>query len=391
MLRPIAALIGILAVAAPALAKCPFCGGETRSRLTLRMQFAQAKVVAFGQLRNARVDPKTDEGFTDLQVVAVLKDDPIRAGRTTITLHSYLPVIGNGPANFLVFCGSANDKLDPTFGLPASPAVVEYLTAAAKLDGKDPVALLGFFFKHLDSADPAVAADAFAEFARASDADITRAAKQLDPARIRKLIANPATPVERLGVLAFLLGVSGGPSDAPFLAGMLKESPISDRSTAAFGGLLAGYILLNPRDGWPYAAAVLGDARQSYAVRLSAIGAVRFFQSSRGNECKPELLRCCAALLPHGDFADQAIEDLRRWGYWDLTGDVLSLYAKPSHSAPIVRRCIVRYALSCPDEQAKRFIATVRQQDVKLVQSVEQTLDLYAPLSNSSTTPKKQP
>ena len=48
--------------------------------------------------------------------------------------------------------------------------------------------------------------------------------------------------------------------------------------------------------------------------------------------------------------ADQAIEDLRRWGYWDLTTDVLAQYSKPTHAAPIVRRSIVRYALRPGDE-----------------------------------------
>jgi hypothetical protein len=79
---------------------------------------------------------------------------------------------------------------------------------------------------------------------------------------------------------------------------------------------------------------------------------------------------------------------LRRWGYWDLTADVLAQYAKPTHAAPIVRRCIVRYALFCPDEQAKRFVNALRQSDPKLLQNVEATLDLYAP---TSLTPKKNP
>ena len=115
-------------------------------------------------------------------------------------LRTYLPVIGNTPPDYLVFCGVANGKLDPTFGVPATPAIVEYLKAAAKLDDTDPAAKLGFFFKHLDSTDPTIAADAFFEFARASDADILKAAKQIDAAKVRKLIADPKTPPERLGV-----------------------------------------------------------------------------------------------------------------------------------------------------------------------------------------------
>ena len=86
------------------------------------------------------------------------------------------------------------------------------------------------------------------------------------------------------------------------------------------------------------------------------------------------MLRCCAALLPCGDLADQAVEDLRRWGYWDLTGTVLAQFGKESHAAPIVRRAIVRYALTCPADDARRFVAAVRQSDPRLVGDVEEML-----------------
>jgi hypothetical protein len=386
MLRSVAGLLAITLAASPAAA-CTFCDGNLRTKQTLRMHFAQAKAVLHGQLKNPRFDPKTDDGFTDLQVSTVLKDDAARGGQQVIVLRSYLPVVGNTPPDYLVFCNVANGKLDTTFGVPASATVVEYLKAAAKLDDADATAKLAFYFKHLDSTDAIIAADAFFEFARASDADIIKAAKQIDAAKVRKLIADPNTPPERLGVFAFLLGVSGGPTDAAFLGRMLSENPLSERASTAFGGLLAGYILLAPKEGWAFAAGVLADAKRPYSVRLSTVGTVRFLQATRGDDAKPDVLKCCAALLPHGDLADQAIEDLRRWGYWDLTTDVLAQFAKPTHSAPIVRRCIVRYALCCPGDEAKRFVAAVKQSDAKLVRDVEEMLELYTPVAP----PKKKP
>lgn len=385
MARFAAALVALLAVIAPANA-CTFCAGELRAKQTLRMHYAAAKAVLHGQLKNPRFDPKTDDGFTDLHVSAALKDDPARGTQAVVTLRSYLPVVGNTPPDYLVFCGVADGKLDPTFGVPATVAVVDYLKTAAKLDDTDAPTKLGFFFKQLDSPDATVAADAFFELARAADADIIKAARQFDPAKLRKLLASPETPAERLGIFAFLLGVSGGPADAAFLADLLKTAA-TERTSGAFGGLLAGYILLAPKDGWALAAAVLGDAKRPYALRLSTISTVRFFQAARGSDCKAEVLKCCAALLPHGDLADQAIEDLRRWGYWDLTAEVLAQYAKPTHAAPIVRRCIVRYALCCPDAAAVQFVAALRQSDPKLVKHVEEMLELFAP----ATTPKKNP
>ena len=373
------AVLAALSLASPALA-CTFCGDNVRARPTLRMHYAQSKAVLYGTLKNPRFDPKTDEGFTDLHVSAAIKDDLARGGQNVFVLRSYLPVIGDTPADYLVFCTVSGGKLDATFGVSAPPAVIEYVKGAAKLDGADAPTRLGYFFKHLNSTNAVIAADAFVEFARATDAEIVKSAKQFDPAVLRKLIADEKTPAERLSVFAFLLGTCGSPADAEFFAGMLKQSPLPERVSGSFGGLLAGYLLLAPKDGWAFTAGVLGDDKRPYSVRLSAIGAVRFFQAARGNDCKAEVLKCCAALLPHGDLADQAIEDLRRWGWWDLNADVFAQFSKPTHAAPIVRRCIVRYALSCPNDDARQFVAAVRRSDPKLVEDVEQQLKLFDPV-----------
>lgn len=366
-----------LLAAATASPACTFCSDGLRNRQTLRLHFAQAKVVLHGQLKNPRFDPKTDDGFTDLHITSVLKDDLARRGANAITLRKYLPVIGNTSPDYLVFCGVANGELDPSYGIAATPALLDYLKRAVLVDDADPAKKLGFFFAHLDSPDAVVAADAFFEFARASDVDILKAREKFDPARIRKFIADPNTPNERLGVFAFLLGACGGPNDAAFLAAMLTPNPLPPRSEEAFGGLLAGYILLDPKPGWALAASVLGDPKRGYAVRLSALGCVRFLQATRGATCKAEVLACCAALLPNGDLADQAIEDLRRWGWWELTAEVLAQYGKPTHAAPIVRRAIVRYAASCPDPRAKAFLAQLRQSEPKLVKNIEDQLKQF--------------
>jgi hypothetical protein len=377
-MRLLLASLCLLLAGLPAPA-CTFCSGPIRSQPTLRMRYAAAKIVAQGVLKNPRFDPQTDRGYTDFHFTAILKDDPARKEQKSLTIPQYLPVIGETPPDYLLFCDVVEGKLEVLPGLSSRPAVIEYLKAAAVIDDADPAKKLGFFFKHLDSTDAAVAADAFLEFARASDVEILKASAQLDAAKVRKLIADPNSPVERLGVYAFLLGVCGKQTDAEFLAALLRQNPLQERTTAAFGGLLAGYVMLAPKEGWPLTAAILADEKRGYSERLSALGAVRFFQATRTAESKPEVLKCCAALLPHGDLADQAIEDLRRWGYWDLTKDVLAQFGKPTHGAPIVKRGIVRYALSCPNDEAKAFVAALRQSDPKLVRDVEESLARFAP------------
>jgi hypothetical protein len=363
---------------------CTFCSAGLQSRLTLRGHAAQAVVIVHGKLKNPRFDPATESGSTDLQVEGILKADPA-TGRGLLTVSRYLPVNGTTPADFLFFGSVKNGVLEPTFGVPATTAVIEYLKEAGQLDDKDAAVRLGFFFKHLDSADPTVAADAFAEFARSSDTEILKAAGQYNSGKIRVLLTAPDTPVERLGVLAFVLGACGSPADSAFLGDMIRQQPLPERTSSSLGGLLAGYILLAPKEGWEITRSVLGDTRRPYSERLSVLSAVRFFQMTRGLETRDEVLRCCNLLLPHGDLADQAIEDLRRWGWWDLTAEVLAQWGKPTHAAPIVRRAIVRYALTCTQPEAKTFLASARQAEPQLVASVEESL---APLETISTKPR---
>jgi len=375
-MRSILALLAALLVAVPAEA-CSFCASSLQTRLTLREHFAQARVVVHGKLANPKLDPATDNGTTELHLETILKTEPALAGLKMLILPRYLPVIGDTPRDHVIFGSVKNGVIDPTHGVPATPAMVAYLKSTATLDPKDSAARLAFFFRHLDANDEGVASDAFVEFARAPDTEIFAAAKHFDPAKLRRLISNPATPVERIGVLAFVLGTCGTRDDAAFLGGLVKQEPLPERTSPALGGLLAGYILLAPRDGWDHAVSVLGNDKRPYADRLSVMGTVRFFQASRPKETRDSVLRCCAALLPHGDLADQAIEDLRRWGWWDLTPQVLAQWGEPTHSAPIVKRSLVRYALSCATPEAKEFVAAIRKTDAKLVDSVAESLAAF--------------
>lgn len=376
MRRIVCALVLAVIITPPAAA-CTFCGGGLTARQTLSEHFKRASYVAHGKLANPRFDPDGGSGSTELHVGKVLKPHPALGGRAVIVLPRYLPVIGDTPPDYLAFCAVANGKPNPLLGVPTTEAVTAYLLGAAKLDDRDAVTRLGYFFQHLDSVDPTVAADAFLEFAKAPDAEIIKARAVLDLAKVRKLLANPATPSERLGVFALLLGLCGEKSDTDMLAGLIARQPAPERVRENLAGLLAALTLLDPKQGWAVTEAVLADPKRPFDQRLAAIGSVQFFQATRPAESKPHILRCYRALLAKGDLADLAADDLRRWGWWDLTPDVLKHFDAPTHAAPVVRRGIIRYALQCPAEEAKRFVAAVRQKDPKLVEKVEESLKFY--------------
>ena len=380
-MRRIAAgvIVWVAILATPPATACTFCGGGVSSRQTLREHFQQAKFVAYGQLKNPRFDPNGTMSTTDFHVSEVLKHHEKLGNQAVLTLPKYIPVIGNTAPDFLIFATVVDDKPDPIHGLPATPSVTEYVKSLCKLDVKDATKRLAFYFTYLDSRDPILAGDAFLEFAKASDAEITAARVALVPTTLRKLLTNPETPVDRLGVYAMMLGLCGTAEDQLGFSKLLQTQPLPDRIRDNLGGYLAAMTLLDPNAGWATVEAISTDAKRPYAERISAIGTVRFFHTTRPQETKAQVLKCYRGLLAHSDLADMAIEDLRRWGYWELTPDILSQFSKPSHSGRLIRRSIVHYALSCPGADAARFINMVQMSDPKLVETVRELMTLQDP------------
>jgi hypothetical protein len=366
-------LVGILCSIDRPAAACTFCAGGLGNRLTLREQFLDAKFVALGTLKNPKPDPDGVGGSTEFHVTQALKTDPAVA-KPMHVLPRYMPVIGDTPPDYVLFCGVANGKIDPLRGVPGSAAVADYVRQAAKLDPKDSAARLAYFFQHLDSEHKTIAEDAFHEFGKASDAEIVKAKPHLDPAKLRKLIADPKTPDDRVGVFAMMLGLCGGKPDGEWLASELAANPLPERYAANLGGVLAGLTLLDPKIGWQRIETLLADGKRPPHERLAGIGSVRFFQGTRP-DARADVLKCYRAVISQGELADLAIDDLRRWAWWDLTADVLAVYA--SKNAPLFRRGVVRYALCCPTAEAKAFVAAVREKEPKLVASVEESLKLF--------------
>jgi hypothetical protein len=84
-----------------------------------------------------------------------------------------------------------------------------------------------------------------------------------------------------------------------------------------------------------------------------------------------------ALLIGQRDMADFAIDDLRRWGRWELTEKVLSLYGTKSHDIPIVKRAIIRFALCAPadNKEAAAFLKLQRAEEPDQIRNIEQLLE----------------
>jgi hypothetical protein len=369
----LAAVAALLAV--PAVEACTFCAGGVRSRQSLRGHLAQAKYVAYGTLKNARVDPNGVSGTTDFHVTRVVKSYEPFAKLTHFVVPKYIPA-GGGPSDYLFFVGDRDGTPDPFHGVPATLAMSEYVTAIARLGDATTNQRLAFYFGHLDADDPSVSADAFLEFAKATDVEIAAAKPVLDAGKLRRLLTKADTPADRLGVYAMMLGLCGGPTDADLLDAQVSLSPMPERVQDSLGGHLAGLAALDIDRGWKRITSVITDPARQYAERLAAIGTLRYLQGTRGDTVRPQVVACYKTLMTQPDLADLAIEDLRRWGYFDATPEVLALFDKPTHAGRLVRRAIVQYALTAPGDAAKAFVTKLRTTDPKLVASAEELLKL---------------
>jgi hypothetical protein len=140
-----------------------------------------------------------------------------------------------------------------------------------------------------------------------------------------------------------------------------------------------GYTLLQPRQGCASIDAIAADASRDFTERYAAFRAIRYFWKTRPEVVgRKELLKIIGRLLEESDIADLAIEDLRKWGQWQMVDQVMALKDKPSHNTiPIMRRAILRFALSCPgNAAAAEYVEQMLRENPTMVEETEKLLQL---------------
>lgn len=350
------------------------CGFFQPDTTTIRMFADDAQFVVLGTLSNARED--TNGGTTDFAITRALKNDPILRDRKTLTIPRYLPVDDPKlPLLWLVFGVVDEQKADVVRAMPVTEAVVAYLAGQMKIDGKDRVALMRYALAYMDHPDAVVAKDAFATFLASTDPQIQEAARAMPAERIRRLLHDERTPRDHLRLYGYLLGNCGDKSDAALLRGMLDRS-LTQPGHPLIDGILTGYTLLDREAGWAYIRDLAKNPSASIHARIAALRAVRYFYTTQPDFIpEKDILGVLRLSMDQSDIADIPIEDLRKWRNWSFAEVILSLFTKKEFDAPVVRWCIVRYALQCPDAQARQFIAALRKTNPQLVEDAKDSLD----------------
>ncbi len=368
----------VLAVVAPPARPCSLCNPNAQQSATYRQDAGQSRLILYGVISGSRLLPGSPgdagKGVSEFQIKAVLKSDSWLGKRTTVEIPRYIPVSDpKDPPKYVLFCDFYQCRLDVYRGSPVkSEAAVAYVKGLLAAESKGTADVLRHCFDYLEHADKELAADAYLEFAKATDRDIAGVAPKLSADKLRGWLRDPNTPEQRLGMYAFLLGGCGRDADARLLHEMIDKP--TDRTAGAFDGLLGGYIQLRPREGWELALSLLKDEKRPFALRFAVVRMLRFYHTWKPDDTREPVMRGMAAVLHQSDIADIAVEDLRRWKSWDLTGDVLALYGRKGYDAPLMRRALVRYALTCPKPEAARFADDLRRKDPDLYRDVAEAL-----------------
>ena len=158
---------------------------------------------------------------------------------------------------------------------------------------------------------------------------------------------DPNTRAIRYGLYGLLLGHCGRPEDAKAMRAMLDDpdgGPISGRD-----GVLAGYVMLDPKGGWEYVRKLVERPRQGLppgtpaSARSASCGRTRRASMPAGARCSAAMKE----MIDQPDLADLPIDDLWKWKRWELTPNVLAYSAKESHTKyPIINRAILRFSIA---------------------------------------------
>jgi hypothetical protein len=391
-LVPALTFAGFILTTGPAPA-CPFC---SPTGTTLTGEIAQADFILFGTLTNAQRDPNDptafNKGTTEMAIELVIKSHDLVKGKKSITIPRYVPPDGKN-YKYLIFFNLFNGQLDPYRGeaVPAESKLPEYLKGALEVRQKETTARLEYFFKYLEDPDIVVSSDAYSEFGYADYKDVKEVAPKLPAETLLKWLKDPNTRGSRLGLYGLLLGHCGKPADAKIIRSLLDDK---ERSyTSGLDGVVAGYIMLDPKGGWDYLMSLIKDKTRDFPVKYAALKTVRYFWEYRPDVIPhAQVLEAMKILIDDPDIADMPIEDLRKWKVWDLTPLVLGYAGKESHSTtPIIMRAILKYAIVASWADAKNvaaadYVKAAREKNAKQVQFAEEILK-----DEQKPEPPKQP
>ena len=367
-----AILIAALCTASPA-ASAQGCCGSFRPRSILA-ELADAEIILVGTFQNG-VKPNNamPNGQVEFKIDSVLKPHAIVMNRKVVTLPRHI----ESGKKYLIAATVTKGEFDAYLGreLDANGEMERFVRGALQLKDKSDQARLEYCAGFLLNAHKDVITSAVLEFTTAEYETRRKLARTLNPDDFIKPLLNPATAPEFRAAYAQIVGHAGKKEHAVFLAKLLDANDAKDMQY--WPELFVAYVQLDPEAGRKRILQILDKLDAPFLVRYSAFDAVRRLRDTRPDLMNAKQARdAVAKLLPDGSMADFAIESLRVWKCWDACDDVLALVHSKKHQMPIVKRAILRYAMQCPNPQAKAHVIQMQAQDAEWVQDTRELLEI---------------
>jgi len=369
-------VLGIVYSCSPALSwACDLCSSQGPP---LTKEIGNARMVVFGKVTNARLGPDGIKGTSDFVVEAMLRGDRSAIKEGKIVLPRYVPPVPG--VKYVIFLDDSQGQFDPYRSIVCTTdRLVQYVQKMPALTGQgtpaERQARLKYVYDYFQDAEPELAADAYKEWSIATNQDVAIVANQLDPSKLRRWLLDPKTPNHCLALYSYLLGASGNAGDIALLK-KLALTPPDARYAAALDGILAGILRQDADEVWRLARMIILDKQRPFTERYAVLRFIRFQYAVDNDSQRKQIVGCVDQMIELPDMIDLAIEQLRNWKCWDQQTKVFKLFESPVAEAPITRRAIVKFALKCPGEEAKQFVARARQKDPEMVKDVEESLEL---------------
>ncbi len=362
---------------------CPFCSAP---QLTLAEQIAQTDAAIIGEWVSG-VKPDFDAGTAGSTVYRINKlinspkNPKLEVGQE-ITVEGYYP---GGKGKFVLILGTLDGELSWMSPLDISDQGFEYVKNAPSPE-EAPAKRLAYYVNYLESNDPLIADDAYAEFANAPYKTIASVKKKFPREKLREWVFSKETPVTRIGLYGLMLGLCGNEQDKKLMEAKVTEN--DEEFRLGIDGIMAGYLILAGDEGLDVLEktklkpSLQTPSKVPFSETFAALQSVKFMWEYGGGRIAPERLRAAQRiLLDNPSLADLVIIDLARWEDWSIIDRLKKMYGQAPYDVPAIKRSIVGYLIQCikqkPTEQGKpvpqyvtkaeTFLAELEKKDPKTV------------------------
>ena len=369
-----------LALVGDAALACPICGVPS---ITLSERYARSDAALLVEWVSSKQAKGESRESTTFEIIEVQRDvTGLSKPHERVSVEQ---LTQGKPGELFLLLGRKDEKQGVKwegFPLPVSETSYQYIVQAPSPETA-PERRLAYFAKFLEFSDTTVANDAFGQFVNAPTKDIAAVADKLPREKLRRWLADPKTPVNRLAGYGLMLGLCGGPEDARFLEQRIAATD-PERQTGV-EGLMFGYLLLAGEAGLSKLEnAYLADPEAEESMSYAAVLAVRYFWTYGNGKIASERLQAAMRpLLDRPMFAESAIVDLSRWKDWSLHERLMQLYRRSGDDAKL-KQAIVRYMISSTKDvptgakelppharTGQKCLEDLRQRDPKLVAETE--------------------